>query len=838
MPRGFIVHGYADRRHNRILLAGRLEGGESFAAAVSGRRPSLLVAASDLDRVLSLGGFPSCEREASPLAAFDSSSPLVLLRFSSLEDHGRAATAIRNASIPSPDADMKPADALLMELGIRGPVEITGVSRKGRSVDLVFPGADLRPADSAFRAPLRLSSIDIETDERTREIRAVSVATSDGGAIRGLVRVVRPSGGPALGDRDAGAGQDAGPAGRIDLRYHETEADLLAAFARDIVEADCDVLTGWNVLDFDLPRLAERFAARGLPFTIGRSMEEARYLAGEGRRSAAVFVSGRQVFDALRAVRAGPVRYEDHGLETVAREVLGEGKLVSATGEDKIAELDRLYAMDPAAFGAYCLRDSELVLRILEKTGLFKLAVERAVLTGVSIDKAWTSVASFERVYGLSLRERGIAGASALSRRVSGAAGGTVLEPIGGLFRDVAVFDFRSLYPTLMLTFNIDPYAYELALRGAEHPIVAPNGAAFDRTPGALPALIEGYFAARRRALAAGDDTAAYVYKILMNSFYGVLGTPTCRYARTELAGAITSAARKWLRFSRDRFVARGLRVLYGDTDSLFVELAPLFAPSGETASPEEAAGLGARLAADINAALAEAIRSEYALESRLELRFEKLYRRFLIPPLRSAASAPAASAAFSALPSAFSGDGYADGAARGRAKGYAGLLRNADGDEVEVKGMEAVRSDSTPLARRLQMELLDRVFHDAEEAELLAYLRGEARRLETGELDGELVYRRRLVRSPESYTASTPPQVKAARALGWKGKRGIVEYVWTTAGAEPVSAQTSPIDRRHYLVAQLLPFAEALFIAAGWDAGRLRSTLLGSAEGQLDLGL
>jgi DNA polymerase-2 len=386
-----------------------------------------------------------------------------------------------------------------------------------------------------------------------------------------------------------------------------------------------------------------------------------------------------------------------------------------------------------------------------------------------------------------------------------------------------------------MLTFNIDPYAYEVAARGkAQDSIVTPNGAAFDRNPGVLPALIDGYFSARRRALAAGDENAAHVYKILMNSFYGVLGTPTCRYARTELAGAITSTARKWLRFSRDRFVERGLRVLYGDTDSLFVDFTPILGSIGEGDRPttDEFARAGAEMAAAVNAALAEAILKEYRLESRLELRFEKLYRRFLIPPLRSISTA-------SASPVAFAGDSPVDAASRGRAKGYAGLLMKSDGgDEVEVKGMEAVRSDSTPFARRLQVELLDRVFHDAGEAELLEYLLAEARRLESGEVDDELVYRRRLVRSPESYTSSTPPQVKAARALGWTARRGIVEYVWTTSGAEPVSARSSPLDRRHYLEAQLLPFAESLFQAALWDAGRLRSMILGSAEGQMELGL
>ena len=162
---------------------------------------------------------------------------------------------------------------------------------------------------------------------------------------------------------------------------------------------------------------------------------------------------------------------------------------------------------------------------------------------------------SFERIYGTELLRTGIAPpAPDPGADVSGAGGGTVLEPQPGVFDNVAVFDFRSLYPTVMLTFNIDPLAHARAKTETERQIVAPNGAAFSRRPGLLPALISEYFAARRLAIDAGDSIAGQVYKILMNSFYGVLGTGACRYGRTQLAGSITSFARKWLLFSRDWF--------------------------------------------------------------------------------------------------------------------------------------------------------------------------------------------------------------------------------------------------------------------------------------------
>jgi DNA polymerase-2 len=157
----------------------------------------------------------------------------------------------------------------------------------------------------------------------------------------------------------------------------------------------------------------------------------------------------------------------------------------------------------------------------------------------------------------------------------------------------------------------------------------------------------------------------------------------------------------------------------------------------------------------------------------------------------------------------------------------------------VEVKGMEAVRSDSTPLARRLQMELLELVFSGAGESAFQDKIRETLKKLRRGDLDGELIYRKRLSRPPETYTASTPPQVKAARALGWKNRRGTVEYVWTKTGAEPASLPHAPLDYDHYALSQVLPVAHSIAAAAHWDADALIPRRQGSFEspdGQMEL--
>jgi DNA polymerase-2 len=461
---------------------------------------------------------------------------------------------------------------------------------------------------------------------------------------------------------------------------------------------------------------------------------------------------------------------------------------------------------------------------VLAGTGLFALTLARARLVGIGIDRAWTSVAAFERAYGEALRAAGaVPPPFEPGRDVSGAAGGTVLPAAAGYREGVVVLDFKSLYPSVMRTFCIDPMANERArssglLPGGEGPpgevpssdIVAPNGARFAREPDGvrwpLTGLVDTYFARREEAMARKDATGSYVYKILMNSFYGVLGTASCRYARTELAGAITSFGKLVLLRAKACIEQDGSTVLYGDTDSLFV--ATGLGPDAPYAAYRER---GDALCALVNTELAAMAESEYGVVSRLELRFDKAYARFIIPPLRMSEDDAGGSASVS-------GDDGEPVAARGRAKGYAGLLRAPDGDRIDVKGMEAVRSDWTPLAREFQVRLLTLAFSGSHEAELGEYLASVLDALKAGELDARLVYTRSLRRSESAYVKSTPPHVKAARLAGLVG-RGRVSYVIGDSGPAPVDPDTYGLsgpgeprpEYRHYIDKQLLPIARSL---------------------------
>ncbi|HOX14078.1 MAG TPA: DNA polymerase II [Spirochaetia bacterium] len=811
---GFLVHGWADSR-GRMLLAGRLSDGRSFAVVENRVRPDFLIRSADVERASEAAARARLE------ASFTSSGRRTLAGEpcdrTEARDRGelrRLEEAFGAAGIPVYEADVRAADRFLAERRIRGGLVIRGTPVPGRFVDAVFLDPDLEAAE--VPPALRTAALDIETDVEAGTVLAVSLA---GPGLREVLFLDEAAGlfSPDLAGADPAARnpspfEEADDEGRTYLaRPFSREADLLRALGERIRALDPDLITGWNVVDFDLAHLSRRCQALAVPFRIGRTEDPADIRELDGGRRYAASIPGRQAVDALKLAR-GAGRFEDLTLDSVAREVLGTGKSVESRGRAKIEELSRLRSGDPAAFRRYCLADSELVLAILDKTGLLDLTLKRAQLTGTGIDLAWTSIPAFERIYLDELMARGYAAAPKVEgRRVSGAAGGTILEPRPGLFRNVLVFDFRSLYPSVMRTFNVDPLAFRLA---AAEPrpddLEAPNGARFRREPGILPAVIERYFAERLAAIERGDETASYVYKILMNSFYGVLGAEGCRYADTALAGAVTSYGRKWLHWARDWFAAKGFRVLYGDTDSAFVDSG---LPEGALWGALD--GLGRRLAPELNADLAAAVRDEYGLESRMELKFEKVYARFFIPPLRSRT------------------EDDEEGDEKGRAKGYAGFRLGPEGGETEVKGMEAARRDGTALARELQVETMDLVFRDAPPARIEAHVRRVLADLRAGLLDDRLVYRKALRRTAAAYTKVEPPHVRAARILGWTDRRGVVEYRITKAGAEPVGRETAPLDYEHYAQRQLRPAVDALLSAAGMDP-----ELIFGDRPQLELGL
>ena len=558
------------------------------------------------------------------------------------------------------------------------------------------------------------------------------------------------------------------------------EYAALDVFCERIRSVDPDVITGWNTIDFDLTVLQKIAARLRHPFELGRESGAIRIRKAEGYfGSGQATIPGRLVLDGIDLLRGAFVRMEDYSLDAVAREVLGEGKAVSGDVRDRVAEITHNYRHDLAAFALYARTDARLAYQIVGKLAVVPLAFARSQLAGMTPDRVAASIASFDFLYLSELEKRRIVAPTVRSgdSRVHVAQqGGHVLEPVPGLHRNVWVFDFRSLYPSIIRTFNIDPLSY-VADAPPEADVIRTPGGAFHREPAILPRMLDDLFPRREAARQAGDEVASHAIKILMNSFYGVLGTPACRFCNPALANSITGSGREMLLWSKRWFEAAGFTVLYGDTDSLFVH--------SHDDDAQRAHERGRQLATALNAQLAKYIEDRWRVASRLELKFEKLYVKLFLLQARHST--------------------------RGASKRYAGLRHGAD--SPEFVGMEAVRRDWTALAKQVQRELYQRLFYDQSVDRYLADVVAQVR---AGGLDDALVYRKGLRKDAGEYTATTPPHVAAARKSAQTGR--TISYVMTTAGAEPTDNVRHPIDREHYIEKQIRPVAEPVLATLGLD--------------------
>ena len=268
-----------------------------------------------------------------------------------------------------------------------------------------------------------------------------------------------------------------------------------------------------------------------------------------------------------------------------------------------------MFRRDRARLVEYNRTDARLALEIVERLRLVELAVERSKLTGMPLDRVASSIAAFDFLYLTELGRRGMVAPSVRGAEVAEPqAGGHVLESVAGLHENVVVLDFKSLYPSLIRTFEIDPVNLLRPEAGTAHdhdqldddPILAPNGASFRRPRGLLPALLDEIMPRREEATRAGDRVKSHALKILMNSFYGVLGTPACRFYDPRLANAITSFGREVLLWCRAGIEQEGRRVLYlsGVSDMMIMssmytrQSLPRHSPSARSMHVVQTAGL------------------------------------------------------------------------------------------------------------------------------------------------------------------------------------------------------------------------------------------------------
>jgi len=469
-------------------------------------------------------------------------------------------------------------------------------------------------------------------------------------------------------------------------------------------------------------------------------------------------------------LRSAFYTFDDLKLETVAQELLGKGKRIDSSA-GKVEEINYLFNNDKLKLAEYNLTDSVLVTEIFEEIKIIDQLITRSKLTGLFLDQLGQMTAAFDHFYLPRLHKKGFVAPNLKDiKGTEHSAGGYVFDPKPGLYENVFVLDFKSLYPSIIRTFKIDPLS---RLSASGHSVKTPAGIKFSKKDNILPDFITDLMKYREEAKKKDDIYLSQAIKILMNSFYGVMGSYGCRFYHPHLPDAITRTGQWLLKESKVFLEDENTKVIYGDTDSLFVHV---------TSSFNDPDLRGNTIAEKLNDYWEKRIKTEFDLESFLEIEYEKYYLKLVLTSMR--------------------------GREGGAKKRYAGLTGK---DKIEFIGMEYVRSDWTKLAKKFQYELYLKIFNEQNYED---WIRNFVNDLLCGKFNDDLIYRKRLRKSTRQYTKSSPPHVKAARMINQD--RGTVNYFITKRGPLPVELNPKDYDYQHYLEKQLRPIADSVLMLFG----------------------
>lgn len=667
--------------------------------------------------------------------------------FQTFEEYKKAKEDGLASGLHFYESDVRANEAFLMDQGLSTFIETDDFN--------------WNKSNQSYRPQFRILSIDIET-LKNGQVASIALVQKEGNELKKCVLI-----------------QGAKIESENEIISYQTELEMLKKFFDLISKWDPDLIIGWNVIGFDLMFLEERSRFHRLDFRIGRKGEVARFFK-LGQRNF-MRIEGRVVLDGPDTLRSHFFTFESYKLESVAQELLGRGKLITDTGADKWTEIERQYYHAPLDLCRYNLLDAELVIDIFEKSDLIGLITERSRLSGMTFDRINSSTGAFDFAMLPHFHQRKIKLRDVMTDEeaegIKGLMGGLVLDPLAGLYQSISVFDFRSLYPSIIRTFHIDPWARKNA---TDSDITLPNGVKFSRTHHFLPDIIKNLLEKRAEAQARGEKQMSQAIKILMNSFYGVLGSLGCRFYDPYVAGSITATG-QWVLTQSKNYLEEieKHQVIYGDTDSLFVQLK----------TEDDPIEYSKKLAKRLNEYWKNKLSDEFQIESFLEIKFEKNFSDFIIPQMR--------------------------GGGGGAKKRYAGLKRLDDGIKtLEIVGLEYVRSDWSELAKRFQYQLLEIVFAKGDIEKFVKEFVDNIQKCPVT----DFVYKKRLSKDLDEYDKTMPPHVKAAMRYREKNLPipRQIEYVITASGPCPIDLNPSHVDYEHYIEKQLEPLADSILSLKG----------------------
>ena len=567
-----------------------------------------------------------------------------------------------------------------------------------------------------------------------------------------------------------------------------SEKELLIKFTEFVNKFNPDILVGYSSDNFDFPYILKRAEINSVDVLFNGQKPSFRR-----SKRPSVHVPSFVHIDLFKVVRnfiASTLKTDSYDLNSVAMELLGEGK-----EKVDLSDLSRSWQdNDLNDFYYYNLKDSEITFKLFNKIlpNLMELvSMTHLPLFDVS-RMSYSQIVEWHLIFEAEKRSILVPNKpdhnEILARAKRSYEGAFVFQPKPGIYDSIIIFDFKSLYPTIIDAHNISPDSLRCSCCKNKKESHVPG---FDKywfclkKRGLIPEVIKHLIEERTKLKKEIKESKKHnlilkareqVLKRVANSMYGYMGFFGSRWYCFECVESITAYGRYYITNVINKAEKEGFKVIYSDTDSIFISL------GGKTKEDAK------NFVDSINK----------SLPGMMHLSYQGFYPRGLFVSAKLSNT--------------------------GAKKKYA--LLNEDGT-LKFVGLELVRRNYCPLAKEVQEKVISLILKDKKNDEAIRFIKQVIDKLNNREIPNEkLILKTQLQKATSSYSSNSPHVVlaKKMKAEGFIVHPGMmIEYIVKPGRGRisdrtelPSKCRQGEYDPSYYINNQILPVVDNIIQLIG----------------------
>lgn len=570
------------------------------------------------------------------------------------------------------------------------------------------------------------------------------------------------------------------------ITFKENEGEMIKEFIKTVDDYNPDYLAGYFSDSFDMPYIKTRAEKNRVNFQI--SGEKVIFRRGVAKTKGIIHLD---IFNFIKNIMGYSLKTENYDLDSVAKELVGEGKIEMDFIKAFLAWDSR--SSDFENFCEYNLNDAEITYKVAKKimpniNELTKVIGQPATdIVRMSYGQMveWYLIRKAHQYKEICPNRPGTG--TIAERRMGTYKGGFVYEPKPGLYENLAVMDFKGLYPSIIATHNISAITYSKENVGVKTPPIETDAGKkvcyfFKRKEGfitkAIKELIEKRNEVKKELGENKKDSAliarSYALKTVANASYGYMGFFAARWYSREAAEAVTAYGRKYIKDTIEE-AKKEFEVVYGDTDSLTLLL-------------------GKKTKEDTKNFLKKI---NDKLPGYMELELEGFFPRGIFVMKK--------------------------GEETGAKKKYA--LLNEEG-EIVVKGFETIRRDWSKLAKNVQRKVLNIILKENSPKKALTYVQEVINQIRKKKFGIEDMIIQTTMQRPLDTYQQIGPHVAVAKRMLQQGMfvttGSTIKYVITEGKGQirdkaRIPQEAEDYDAEYYVNNQIIPAVGRIFEVLGY---------------------